>query len=133
MLAMSRIRFILLLLLCLAIPMVGWTSAWDGPSQTGHSASQMVPIQRDAGDQPTMHATVDQDDGDCDGDTCNDGRCKDKCPRGCSMATCASPCLGLTGLPMTFLWIAAYHAISPPIQHQLVAIRGSSPLRPPIS
>jgi hypothetical protein len=132
---MSRIRVIVLLMLCLTIPMAGWASALGGQfclSQTGSSESHTGAAHRHIGHQPTARAVAEQDDADCDHEACDDGHCKHKCPPGCNMSMCASPSLALAGLPIVFLWIATTDAIHPLAGHPLDAMRGTSPLRPPI-
>lgn len=130
---MSRWRLVLILLLCLLAPVASWAAVRDArpavQSAAPYRASDTV--LHDNGQHAAMVAVADQADADCDDDGCNDGHCK-HCACGCDMGACASPCAAILGQSLAFLWNGTTEAIASAIQRQPAAVRGSTPLRPPI-
>lgn len=138
--SMPRILIVLILLLGLATPVVGWASELNGQSsslQTSQSGTVTNVGHRDVGDQSMMFAATDQRDVDCDDDGCdnggcNDGHCKRGCACGCDMGTCASSCVAYFGQLSAFPWVPATATIAPFIAQQPAVAHGATPLRPPI-
>lgn len=133
---MSRYWVALLLLLCLAIPVVGSASALDGRpplQQDAQREAGVATVHLDVvGNQPMMVTSAHQQDVDCDDDGCDDGHCKHRCACGCGMNTCAPSCLAFFAQPSAFTWARASVAIAPLVAQQPAATRSTSPLRPPI-
>lgn len=125
---MKTFRFILVLLLCLAVPAAGWTSVMSGPlCPTLHH-------HHEASEHATQHAHADHDAQDC-GDDLAGGPCKgDQCDCGCGTGACSASQLPLMAFSANdFLPLADKDRLPHSNPPAFVAVRGSSLLRPPIT
>jgi hypothetical protein len=139
---MRKLRAILSLLLCLAVPTAGWASVVNGPicnrlaahSDTSlagdrHRAVQQVSISAHA--ESHEHCAHDAHSGH---DTASDSH-NCKCICGCGVNACTSSCAAGIARAQAGMFdsIAGSDTVSPVVDQHLSAAHRISLLRPPIS
>jgi hypothetical protein len=132
---MARLRTLLILLLCLAVPMASWASVVDASACPAHAHAQAHVRAHAAGAHGHQHgaevALTHHHAGThhaCDGKSC-----QHQCACGCGMGACSSGFATLFSGQAASLLFAPDAAIAAPAAVRAFAARGTSPLRPPIS
>jgi hypothetical protein len=126
---MRTLRLLLTLMLCLAVPTAGWASVMSGP------LCPRLHHHQETSEHVAQHEHADHGADHC-GDVSTHGKpCKgDHCDCGCGTGACSSSAMPLLAMQDTSLPYLADKGHLPQDRDAAVsAVRGSSPLRPPIS
>jgi len=129
--SMSMVRLVLLLFLCLVASTTASACAEDAARQSPPTTLSATIAGHLMASGVSMVAASD-DDADCDHDGCGDGHGK-CCSCGCNMATCVSSCFALSARSLSLTWFGAEAAMASIDAKLPPAVRGTSPLRPPIA
>jgi hypothetical protein len=139
---MRKLRAILTLLLCLAVPTAGWASVVNGPicnRLAAHSDTSLAVDHHRAVQQVSMGAHVESHehcahDTHSGHDTASDSH-NCKCICGCGVNACTSSCAAGITLSQAGVFdsIAGSDAVSAVVDQDLSAAHRISLLRPPIS